>query len=356
MKRRFSTYWGVLLSALGLCLGASSASAQLSLRDCDFAEYNAFIAEGLQQHPGADRDSLSYVFLEDRFGPAEPYIDYYLRLRRKVFEYSRTKPESDASPLTLNSSMLSPKMRARYNELFDKAEDAVHSDSLLLARVRTARLPLQFCELEIMRTEGLGAGRTGDVALALFEERCRDFRVTQVSEDQGSIQEYCELYRRRWLGATTANLSYGKMVITASRPEDFDAEASALTDGLFGGYDPAEGGWVGWEGADGDLTLDLGSEKAIKAATADFLYNPGKKVFLPLRVGFSTSLDGKRFTPWTTLDVPPEEAQTPRFVPVEARSGKTPLRARYVRVHITSTLACADGSASWLLLDEITIQ
>ena len=49
--------------------------------------------------------------------------------------------------------MLSSKLRRRYNELFEKAEDAVTNDIEKLQRVQIARLPLMYADLEISRTE-----------------------------------------------------------------------------------------------------------------------------------------------------------------------------------------------------------
>ena len=41
----------------------------------------------------------------------------------------------------------------RYNDLFDLAEKAVEANDTFLKRVQRARLPLQYSELEIARTE-----------------------------------------------------------------------------------------------------------------------------------------------------------------------------------------------------------
>lgn len=41
----------------------------------------------------------------------------------------------------------------RYQQLFDEAEASVSNDSVLLERVKRARLPLLYSELELLRTE-----------------------------------------------------------------------------------------------------------------------------------------------------------------------------------------------------------
>lgn len=49
--------------------------------------------------------------------------------------------------------MLKPQLIRRYNQLFDDAEKAVAEDNKFLKRVQRARLPIQYSELEIARTE-----------------------------------------------------------------------------------------------------------------------------------------------------------------------------------------------------------
>lgn len=347
-----------------------------SVRDCDMGALREFLAASLTEHPSADPDSLSRAFLEQWFGPAEPSLDYYLRLRRKSFEYSHIDPKEAGSPLAHSGGMLSPRMMARYNELFDAAEDAVWRDPVLLGRVREARLPLQYCELEFAREKG-EVGRRNDVALALFEQRCGELGVSDIFEGL-SVAGYLALYRRRAGVPAPANLSVGRGVDSFAAPGmtkeaapgmTGSPAAGVLTDGAFGTEEPDER-WVGWESSDGLLTVDLGEVNDIRAATADFLEHPGKRVLAPLRVGFFTSEDGKIFTHWTTLDVPAtgpagspaQAAENPAktaaheasFIPMEARTKKS-IRARYVRIHITSPMTTPDGSPAWILIDEITV-
>lgn len=327
-----------------------------SLHGCDMGELRAFLCEKLRQNTDADPDSLSRLFLEEFYGPAESQIDYYLRLRRKSFQYSSVDLSKVRSPLAHAEGMLSPRMVARYNELFDAAEDAVHRDSLLLGRVRRARLPLQLCELELARHNG-EVGRRNDVALALFEQRCAELGISRTGLSGASVADYCGLYRRRQGVPSPANLSLGKAVRLETGwkgvATPFRRPEAAITDGIFGSTEPDER-WVGWEGRDGELTIDLGEVKGVRTATGSFLHNPGKRVLAPLRVGFFTSEDGKRYTHWTTLDIAAGEDGKPCCIPVEART-KKPLAARYVRIRITGTLECPDGAASWTLIDEITI-
>ena len=326
----------------------------------DITELRSFVAAKLMQDADADLDSLGRVFHEAYFGPAARPMDYYLRLRRKALEVSGKQLWIYDSPVTHKDGMLSERMRKRYNELFDEAEAAVADDPVRLRRVRMARLPLQYSELEIARCGGR-LERPVEETLHLFETRCKEFGVTQIDERESNTLEYCELYRQRWLGTATDNLSHGKSVRYIIPPHRrYEKEArTALTDGLYGGYNYVET-WIGWEGTDGELVLDLGSEQDIRRVSSDFLVKLGAWILLPLQVSYATSTDGKTFRDWATLDVPSDRDLSVRFVPVTATSD-SPIRARYVRVHITGTRECPDwhygaGNPSWFFIDEITVE
>ena len=64
-----------------------------------------------------------------------------------------------------------PRLLKTYNELFDQAEEAVAGDTVLLRRVQLSRLPLQYSELEIARTQ-VGTDKTKiRKLLGLFDRR-----------------------------------------------------------------------------------------------------------------------------------------------------------------------------------------
>lgn len=334
----------------------------------DITELRCYIAAKLMQNPDADLDALKRTFLRAYYGAAADPIDYYLRLVRKSLEVSGKQLWIYDSPVTHKDGMLSERMRSRYNELFDEAEAAVQNDPERLRRVRIARLPLQYSELEIARTTpgatvavpGRGPGSVAE-ALDVFEARCRAFGVTQIDERESNTYEYCSLYRQRWLGAETESLSHGKPVqfLEGPHPRYAAAARTALTDGLFGGYNYVET-WIGWEGSDGAFVVDLGAVRDIRSASCDFLQKLGAWILLPLEVSYETSVDGKTYQPWATLSVPSDRDLSVRFVPVEA-TAEQPIRARYVKVRITGTRECPDwhygaGNPSWFFIDEITIR
>ena len=343
-----------LIALLAVCAAFSLpavAQSEGGIYDGDFPELSRFVSGELSRHPAADRDSLRRIYLNTNFGAAADPIDWYLRLSRKALEIGGRK------------RLLSTQMRLRYNECFNQAEAAVSApeDSAFFRRVCLARLPLQYVELELVKDGGQPAFQTRE-KLELFEARCQQFHITQIPDLESNTTEYCKLYRRCVLAVGSGHLSSGKTVrfLTPPAPRFAARGASSLTDGRFGDYDPSSR-WIGWEESDGDLVLDLGSVCEIRSAAAEFLVKPREGILAPLRVSFALSQDGKSYRIWETVDIPadPDSDPAERFLPV-AVSATQPLRARYVRVHITATIECPDwhekaGQPSAFYIDEITL-
>lgn len=165
----------------------------------------------------------------------------------------------------------------RYNDLFDLAEKAVEANDTFLKRVQRARLPLQYSELEIARTETVKDLVDIDKKLTLFEERVKEFNVPTLNERSNSPIEYCDLYRKRYMPQTERSLALGAKVSYIIPPTGKYVEIgkTALVDGLFGGATFVDS-WVGWEGTDGAFIIDLGAEKEIHSVETDFLHQIGR--------------------------------------------------------------------------------
>jgi hypothetical protein len=263
------------------------------------------------------------------------------------------------SPVSYKGNILRPELMRRYNALFDEAEAAVAGDPVRLARVRRTRLPLQYSALEIARTEPDRDFAAIEKALDLFEQRTREFGVTQLNERNNRPDEYCTLYRQRYMSDARDNLAYGKPVtyLIDPRPKYLELSRKALTDGLYGGTTYVEN-WVGWEGTDGAFIIDLGAPTAIHSISTDFLHQLGAWILLPKQVKYSVSLDGERFQSIAAIVIPESRATEVAFVPVEASCN---CDARYIRVDITGTKTCPEwhygvGNPCWFFLDEVIVK
>ena len=260
--------------------------------------------------------------------------------------------------------MLSAEACALYNDLFDKAENAVADDSTLLMRVRRSRLALQFSQLEIARTEKDSDPKQTEELLNLFEQRVKEYNIPAINERNNPPTDYCQLYRERYLPHDDGNnIARGcKVSYEPEPPMPYKNIApTALTDGLFGGATYVDS-WVGWEGIDASIVLDLGKEQTFHSVRADFLHQLGAWILLPKAVEYEVSNDGVNFTQLgnSAIVIKEDRDQQVKFLWVEHREPQ-PVTARYIRIKVTGTKQCPHwhygvGNPCWFFLDEIEVK
>ena len=134
----------------------------------------------------------------------------------------------------------------------------------------------------------------------------------------------------------------------------------ALIDFMRGGDDFRTGRWQGYQGEGVDAVVDLGAEQLVKKLALGCYQHQGAWIFMPTKVSFYTSVDGKEFTLAGTVtnDVPEkEEATVIKDFTVELKGSKT----RYIKVVAENRQTCPDwhpgkGNKAWIFVDEITIE
>lgn len=329
-------------------------------RGGDFAELRAYLVSKLMWNPEVNTDSLMQHFLHGYYGEAAAPIYRYIKVMEGALIGSGQRLWIYDSPVSHKKGMLKPELMRRYNALFDEAEKAVSGDERLLKRVQRARLPLQYSELEIARTENEKDLDDINRKLTLFEERVKAFKVPTLNERNNSPVEYCQLYKERYMPRARQSIALGAKVSYLTEPTGKYKEVgeTALTDGLFGGSTFVES-WVGWEGKDGALVVDLGQSKEFRSIETDFLHQVGQWILFPLRVVYSYSDDGVTYTHLETHNLPEDRSIEVKFRGIRSESSQ-PIRARYIKVEVTGTKECPTwhygvGHPSWFFMDEITI-
>ena len=147
---------------------------------------------------------------------------------------------------------------------------------------------------------------------------------------------------------------------TAPAPQYSANGPSTLCDGELANEHSLQDGWLGWQGAEMNATVNLGAPRAIQRVGARFLQLVPAGVFLPPRVDFAVSLDGATFEPVATVKptVSPRE-EGPLTQTLEAAVNGKPVR--FVRVlarnfgAIPEWQQSAPGAPAWLFCDEIVI-
>jgi hypothetical protein len=135
--------------------------------------------------------------------------------------------------------------------------------------------------------------------------------------------------------------------------------ASTLTDGHRGSTEFQNGKWLGFEGDDMVATLDLGRLRPITGITAGFLQQQGSWIFLPSKVSFSLSVDGKNWTRISELFYPVK--RTEEVLVKDCNCVTSKIKTRYIKVVARNVGTCPPwhsgaGDKAWLFVDEITIE
>lgn len=326
----------------------------------DFAELRAYMIAHLMWNPDLDVDSLMACFMTGYYGAAGKYLYDYQKMMQGALLASGTPLWIYDSPITHKDGMLNATLRKAYDKCFDKAEQAVRHDRPRLDRVRVSRLPLQYATLEIARTEPMTDVEKVRKLLETFRRRCAEYEIPTLNERNNRPAEYCALYEQRFLPAgDDGNLAKHAAVTYRLPPAERyrHIAAKALTDGLYGGTSYVEG-WIGWEGKDAELTLDLGRETALQTITSDYLHQLGAWVLLPKSVEYEVSKDGKAFKAFGKPIVFGED-RDPKIKFVDATATEDePVKARYIKVRITTLGMCPSwhygvGYPAWFFIDEV---
>jgi predicted alpha-1,2-mannosidase len=139
----------------------------------------------------------------------------------------------------------------------------------------------------------------------------------------------------------------------------------ALIDGIRGTTNWSGGGWQGYQGQDLVAVVDLGKTQNVSKLGAGFLQDVGSWIWMPRRVDFEISLDGRDFVPAVTIpnDVPDGSdrgGNTGAIIKdfVESVSSQ---KARYVRIRASNygkipSWHPGHGGDAWIFVDEVIIE
>jgi len=138
------------------------------------------------------------------------------------------------------------------------------------------------------------------------------------------------------------------------------AGPGSLTDGQMGTTAFKDGKWLGFSGANMDVTLDMGTVQDIKNVTASFLGDPNSGIFLPSAVEVYTSADGSQFA---LAGVYQNTKGSVRGEPYlqQFTVGINQKQVRYIHIVAKTIGAIPDGylfkgTTSWLFADEILVK
>jgi len=133
-----------------------------------------------------------------------------------------------------------------------------------------------------------------------------------------------------------------------------------LFDGLIGSSNPGNKQWMGFEGNDFEVTIDLGEVKPVKALALDVLQIPSECIYIPSAVEFYSSGDGKTFTLLNTYYPGETDNSYPDGPEMLSRDFDN-LHTQYIRVKAINSGSCpsahpGEGQKAWLFVSEVEIE
>jgi hypothetical protein len=184
--------------------------------------------------------------------------------------------------------------------------------------------------------------------------------VRSVNESNLSPQTFCDTIRRLLKLENTDNLAFRKAVTSTPPPATKygHGDVGLLTSGVHGAND-FNIQWLGWEGTDFTLDLDLGQASESHVAALDSLNVWRSWILHPQAVECLVSEDGKEFSSVGKEQVPDSAQHDSLIHHFQFEWPKKPVR--YLRFVVTGTRQLptwhsASGGKSWVFLDEIVVR
>lgn len=133
-----------------------------------------------------------------------------------------------------------------------------------------------------------------------------------------------------------------------------------LINGLCGSLDYTDMDWLGFEGVDIEVLVDLEDAMEVKEVSCGFLLNQKSWIFIPDSLEILVSEDGKEYTTIKTVNDDAKVHIIAQRV-VRYKAEIEPRMVRYVKVKAKNIKECPSwhsgaGSDAWLFIDEIAIK
>jgi hypothetical protein len=339
----------------------------------EMSELKAYLLAHLLWNPDVSIDSVKNVFLEGYYAEAAPFIRQYIDRLESELITSGEWLDIYGSPVHHEKSFLSAENIAFYNALYDQAEAAVASRPEIVQRLKVSRLPVEFATMEIGKndmfgprgwyTEAYGKFILKPEMKAILEDfyaNSKNNGVKYLNESGLTVDSYYAATLRFIDVQVDDNIAFRKKAtaVPDPNPKYSRGEMAVLTNGVQGATD-YKVHWLGWEGEDLQLTLDLGENRSFHSISIGSLWDPKSWILHPTRVTCMVSTDG------ITWDNAGSEAVTgdQKKEDVTRNYSFTGdfTNRRYIRYYITATQKLPSwhpsaGGLSWVFLDEVVVK
>jgi hypothetical protein len=193
-----------------------------------------------------------------------------------------------------------------------------------------------------------------------FFQVCSRNGVRTLNESGLTPRQYYDASRRFVDVQVEGNKAFRKPVVAdpPPSPKYSRGDVAILTDGVRGAND-FKVQWLGWEGPDVDLVLDLGDAAPASEASISTLWDARSWVLHPRSVTCLVSPDGVRYQAVRTIRVDGDQ-RAEDVTRTFTFNWAIPF-VRFVKFHVEGTHALPDwhpsaGGTSWVFVDEIVVR
>lgn len=342
----------------------------------DLSELKQYLISKLLWNPDLNADSVKNRFMEMYYGPASVYIKKYHNLCEETMISFQKEKNLDiyGLPSFYFGTFLTGKLLAGYHDLMNKAEAAARPDSTILRRVLKTRCAVDFAYLDyalnagdsaisfIKTREGINTINPDMITLLdNFIRNCDLTGITNIGEEKLTVHEYRDHIMTVVNLSVLQNKAKGKDIrsLTAFNPRYSNPGVKGLTDGIFGGRH-FNAGWLGYQGADMIVEIDMGNTEKIHKVSMNFLRDFVSWIFLPDEIKVELSDDGKNY----------REVSMIKNILTDRRFGVEPVYhslefqqagTRFIKITALSMKICPEwhrgaGQPSWIFCDEIMVE
>ncbi len=137
--------------------------------------------------------------------------------------------------------------------------------------------------------------------------------------------------------------------------------AAGLLDGRRGTKRWRTGGWLGWQGRDVEVTIELSRPKTVRRVKVGFLQDARAWIWMPRRLEVEVSADGERWTSLGTAthDVPDTDVETVYLRELKVEGKARAVRFVRVRAPTYGTIPQwhpGAGSPTFVFMDEVIVE
>ncbi|MTH14326.1 DUF4838 domain-containing protein [Flavobacterium sp. LC2016-01] len=263
----------------------------------DFSELRQYLLAKLLWDTDINIQTTTADFLRGFYGKAAPFIGNYLKALTENQSKSNAYLDIYSGPVQARNSFLTPANMDQYDQLLEKAADAVTDDAVLKTRVQKLRLALEYAYFEqskfygknqhgmfVVNNKGEKEVKNGLTERVLqFTKSCNDLGIYELSEDGLSPDNYYKEWLEICKNKTTHLGEDLKINYLTPPSEDFKGKGGyGLVDGNRG-YKDFNINWIGWYGTNPSFEIET-NKLNFNVLKLNFLNDQRHWIFTPKKI------------------------------------------------------------------------